>query len=284
MGLALRLVPPASRRRASVRTVRIGAVQGQGTGQGRAGPNRSAGHQSGLGTLRLDPDQPAALFYKGLAYAASTDTVQAFDFLRAALARDPRQPEILHQLAFLANASRLPDDAARYAERGLRLDPLSGVLHYDYGRQWELRGQPDSARRHYQRALALDTTVYRADYRLALLASAKGQRPASLIPHLKRALRRNPRLPQVRGILAEALENQGRLPEALVQYRLAVVENPGNQHWTFKVWKVGEKVRLLLPDSLRPAPAYYYRRPAAPVRRPAPVEALRPRPLGDMGR
>lgn len=229
-------------------------------------------------TLRLDPDQPAALFYKGLAYAASADTLQAFDFLRAALARDPREPEILHQLAFLANAYGLLDDAAQYAARGLRLEPGSGALHYDYGRQLELHGRPDSARRHYERALSLDTTLYRADYRLALLASANGQRPASLIPHLQRALRRNSRLPQARGILAEALENQGLLPAALMQYRLAVAENPGNQHWTFKVWKVGEKVRLLLPDSLRPAPAYYPRR-ASPVRRPtpvAPLQTLRP--------
>ena len=230
-------------------------------------------------TLRLDPNQPAALFYKGLAYAASADTLQAFDFLRAALARDPRQPEILHQLAFLANAYRLPTDAARYAARGLRLAPASGLLHYDFGRQLELRGLPDSARRHYERALTLDTTVYRADYRLALQLSANGQRPAALIPHLRRALRRNPRLPQARGLLAEALEAQGRLPEALTHYRLVVAENPGNQHWTFKVWKVGERVRLLLPDSLRPAPAYYYRRPVAPRRRPPPIEALQPLPL-----
>ena len=224
-------------------------------------------------TLRLDPDQPAALFYKGLAYAASADTVQAFEFLRAALAREPRQPEILHQLAFLANAYGLPDEAAQYAVRGLRFDPSSGDLHYAYGRQLELRGQPDSARAHYERALALDTSVYRADYRLALLQSAGGRRPASLIQHLQRALRHNARLPQVHSILAEALEAQGRLPEALTQYRLAVAENPGNQHWTFKTWKVGEKVRLRLPDSLRPAPAYYPRSPGA-VRRPAPIEPL----------
>ncbi|WP_375415978.1 tetratricopeptide repeat protein [uncultured Hymenobacter sp.] len=230
--------------------------------------------------LRLDPDQPAALFYKGLAYAASADTLQAFDYLRAALARDPRQPEILHQLAFLANAYGYPDEAGSYARRGLRLAPTSGPLHYDYGRQWELRGQLDSARRHYERALALDTTLYRADYRLALLLADRGQRPAALIGHLRRALRRNPRLPQAHGLLAEALENQGRLPEALAQYRLAVAENPGNQRWTFKAWKVGEKVRLLLPDSLRPAPTYYYRRPASPVRRPtpiAPLQATQPR-------
>ena len=203
-------------------------------------------------TLRLDPDQPAALFYKGLAYAATQDTAQALDYLRAALARDPRQPEILHQLAFLLNAYREPAQAARFAAQGLRLDSASGPLHYDFGRQLELRNQPDSAQRYYRRALALDTTVYRADYRLALAAAAGGQRPAAIIPHLRRALRQNPRLPQARAILAEALEAQRRLPEALRQYRMLVLENPGNQHWTYKVWKVGEQVRAARPDSLRP--------------------------------
>jgi tetratricopeptide (TPR) repeat protein len=218
-------------------------------------------------TLRLDPDQPAALFYKGLAYAATADTAQALDYLRAALARDPRQPEILHQLAFLLNAYRLPDQAARYATLGLRLDSTSGALAYDYGRQLELLGRPDSALRYYRRALRLDTTQYRADYRLALAAGAHGQRPATLIPHLQRALRRNPRLPQARALLAEALEAQRRLPEALAQFRILVAENPGNQHWTYKVWKTGEAVRAMLPDSLRP-PTVYYRR-TAPTLAPA---------------
>jgi tetratricopeptide (TPR) repeat protein len=219
-------------------------------------------------TLRLDPDQPAALFYKGLAYAATADTVQALDYLRAALARDPRQPEILHQIAFLLNAYRLPDQAARYAAQGLRLDSTSGALAYDYGRQLELLGQPDSARHYYRRALRLDTTQYRADYRLALAAGAHGQRPAALIPHLQRALRRNPRLPQARILLAEALEAQHRLPEAFAQFRLLVAENPGNQHWTYKVWKTGELVRAALPDSLRPSTSYY-RRAAPPAVAPA---------------
>ena len=221
-------------------------------------------------TLRLDPDQPAALFYKGLAYAATADTAQALDYLQAARTRDPRQPEILHQLAFLLNAYRLPDEAAHYAAQGLRIDSTSGALAYDYGRQLELLGRPDSALRYYRRALRLDTSVYRADYRLALAASTNGQRPAAIIPHLQRALRQNPRLPQARQLLAEALEAQHRLPEALTQFRLLVAENPGNQHWTYKVWKTGEAVRAMLPDSLRTAPVYY-RRPAGP-RQVAPAQ------------
>ena len=227
-------------------------------------------------TLRLDPDQPAALFYKGLAYAATADTSTAVQYLQDALAREPRQPEILHQLAFLFNAWRLPVDAGRYAALGMRLDTTSGLLRYDYGRHLELRGQPDSARWHYRRALVLDTTVYRADYRLGL-AAAKERRPAAVVAHLTRALRRNPRLPQARALLAEALEAQNRFTEALAQYRLLVAENPGNTRWTFKVWKTSERVLALLPDSLRPVPRYYPR----PVRRPAPqpVEALVPRSL-----
>ena len=223
-------------------------------------------------TLRLDPDQPAALFYKGLAYAATADTTQAVQYLQAALAREPRQSEILHQLAFLLNAWRAPQDAAHYAALGMKIDTTSGQLRYDYGRQLELQNQPDSAIWYYRRALALDTTVYRADYRLGL-AAAKARQPISVIQHLSRALRRNSRLPEARALLGEALESQKRLPEALRQYQLLVAENPGNQHWTFKVWKTAEQAQLLLPDSLRTRPRYYYRRPSAPVR-PLPIEPL----------
>lgn len=223
-------------------------------------------------TLRLDPDQPAALFYKGLAYAATADTSTAVQYLQDALARDPREPEILHQLAFLLNAWRIPAEAARYAAQGMKIDTASGLLRYDYGRQLELQGHPDSAAWYYRRALALDTTVYRADYRLGL-AAAKARQPVAIIQHLTRALRRNPRLPEARALLAEALEIQNRLPEALMQYRLLVAENPGNPHWTFKVWKTNERVQASLPDSLRTIPRYYYRRPAVPAR-PQPISPL----------
>ncbi|GAB3846400.1 hypothetical protein GCM10028822_06420 [Hymenobacter terrigena] len=229
-------------------------------------------------TLRLDPDQPAALFYKGLAYAATADTSTAVQYLQDALARSPREPEILHQLAFLLNAWRIPAEAARYAALGMKLDTTSGLLRYDYGRQLELQGRPDSALWYYRRALALDTTVYRADYRLGL-AAAKARQPVAVIQHLTRALRRNPRLPEARALLAEALETQNRLPEALAQYRLLVAENPGNPHWTFKVWKMNGAVQASLPDSLRTTPRYYYRRPVARPR----IEPIAPvSPLNSM--
>jgi tetratricopeptide (TPR) repeat protein len=227
-------------------------------------------------TLRLDPDQPAALFYKGLAYAATGDTSTAVQYLQDAHSREPRQPEILHQLAFLLNAWQ---EAASYASLGLKLDSTSGALHYDYGRQLDLQAQPDSAAWYFRRALALDSTQYRADYRLALVAAKQRQYPA-VVQHLRRALRRNPRLPQARALLAEAFEAQNLLLEALQQYRLLVAENPGNQHWTFKVWKVGDRVRLLypasdtLPDGSRLPPRRFYAPPV--LRRPAPIAPLSP--------
>ena len=225
-------------------------------------------------TLRLDPDQPAALFYKGLAYAASADTSTAVQYLQNAVARSPREPEIFHQLAFLLNAWRLPAEAARYAAQGMRLDTASGQLRYDYGRQLELQGRPDSAHWYYRRALALDTTVYRADYRLGL-AAAKTHMPAAAIMHFTRALRRNGRLPEARALLAEAYEAQNRLPEALAQYRLLVVENPGNPHWTFKTWKLNEAT---LPDSLRRSKRPLLRRPraAAGLEPLVPMNLLKP--------
>ncbi|MCC2544910.1 tetratricopeptide repeat protein [Hymenobacter sp. BT175] len=213
-------------------------------------------------TLQQDPNHTAALFYKGIAYSSLQDTVQALDYLRASLARDPHQPEVLHQLAFLSNAYRLPADAAQYAARGLKLAPRSGALWYDYGRQFELQGQPDSAFRSYVRAAALDSTLYRADYRIGLWYFQQRRYAAAISP-LRRAVRRAPRLPQAREMLAESYESQGQLPAALAQYRQLVVENPGNRRYTFKVWKVGERVRLLQPDTTRARLPRFA--PAAPI-------------------
>jgi tetratricopeptide (TPR) repeat protein len=211
--------------------------------------------------LQQEPDHTAALFYKGMAYVGLQDTTQALDYLRASLARDPRQPETLHQLAFLSNAYRQPANAAVYAARGLKAAPTYGPLWYDYGRQFELQNQPDSAVRIYARAVQLDTTFYRADYRLGLVAY-KARRYAEAVPHLQRALRRAPRLAGARQMLAESFENLSRFPEAAAQYQLLVQENPGNRHWTYKAWKVGNRARGIIVEE-------------RPVRRPA-VEAVEP--------
>lgn len=204
--------------------------------------------------LQQEPDLANALFYKGLAFVGLRDTAQALDYLRASLARAPREPEILHQLAFLSNAYRQPDRAADYAARGLRLDSTYAPLWYDYGRQFELLNQPAEALRSYARVVRLDSTFYRADYRLGL-AAYKARRYALAVPHLQRALRRAPRLPEARPLLAESLESQGRWAEAADQYRLLVAENPGNRHWTYKTWKVSNRARgVIVEETPRPAP------------------------------
>ncbi len=219
-------------------------------------------------TLQQEPDHTAALFYKGVAYIGLQDTVQALDYLRASLSRDPRQPETLHQLAFLSNAFRQPANAAIYAARGLKLAPTYGPLWYDYGRQFELQNQPDSATRIYARVVQLDTTFYRADYRLAMVAF-KNHKYGAAIPHLQRALRRSSRLLGARQMLAESFESLGRYQEAADQYRLLVVENPGNRHWTYKAWKVGNRAQGIIVDE-RPqrtaAPAAEQLEPISPLR------------------
>ena len=204
--------------------------------------------------LQQEPDHTAALFYKGIAYVGMRDTVQALDYLRASLARDSRQPETLHQLAFLSNAYRQPANAAVYAARGLKVAPTYGPLWYDYGRQFELQNQPDSAVRIYTRAVQLDTTFYRADYRLAQ-AAFKARQYAAAIPHLQRALRRAPRLAGARQMLAESFESLSRYAEAADQYRLLATENPGNKHWTYKTWKVSNRARGIIVDETPRRPA-----------------------------
>lgn len=219
--------------------------------------------------LQQQPDHSAALFYKGVAYVGLQDTVQALDYLRASLARDPRQPETLHQLAFLSNAYRQPAMAAIYATRGLKLAPTYGPLLYDYGRQFELQNLPDSATRIYAKVVQLDTTFYRADYRLGL-AAYKKRNYAVAITHLQRALRRSARLADARQMLAESFESLSRYAEAADQYRLLVAENPGNRHWTYKAWKVGNRARGVIVDETP-------RQAAAPEEQLEPISALRPR-------
>ncbi|RTQ46075.1 tetratricopeptide repeat protein [Hymenobacter gummosus] len=223
--------------------------------------------------LREDADHAAALFYKGLVYTALRDTVQALDYLRASAARAPRQPEVLHQTAYLLNANRQPLAAAPYIESGLRADRNYASLWYDRGRVFDFAGQPDSAARQYARATRLDTTLYRADYRLGLYYY-KNKRFAQAIQPLSRARRRSQYLPDVGLMLAESYEWVGQTQSAWIAYRALVKQFPGNRHYTYKVWKVGQRLPGRQLDSLK----LVYGAPPLPQPRrvPAAVPALEP--------
>ncbi|WP_162910543.1 tetratricopeptide repeat protein [Hymenobacter oligotrophus] len=217
--------------------------------------------------LREQPDNASALFYKGLVYAALRDTVQALDYLRASAARVPRQPEVLHQLAYLLNANRQPAQAAPLVERGLHVDRQYAPLWYDRGRVFDLTALPDSAARQYARAIRLDTALYRADYRLGLYYY-KAKQHAKAIPHLRRARRRSQYLPNIGQMLAESYEWAGQTQQAWVAYRELVKQFPGDKHYTFKVWKVGQRLPQPVLDSLKEvygAPPLPRRAPVAPA-------------------
>lgn len=219
--------------------------------------------------LREDADNPAALFYKGLAYAALRDTAQALDYLRASAARSPRQPEVLHQTAYLLNANRQPLLASRYVESGLRADRSYAALWYDRGRVFDFAGLPDSAARQYARAARLDTTLYRADYRLGLY-HYKGKRYRQAIRPLSRARRRSQFLPDVGVMLAESYESVGQTEAAWIAYRALVKQFPGNRHYTYKVWKVGQR----LPDRQLDSLKLVYGAPPLPQPRRVPAASL----------
>ncbi|OON67568.1 hypothetical protein B0919_17210 [Hymenobacter sp. CRA2] len=218
--------------------------------------------------LRDDPNSAPALFYKGLVYSALRDTAQAIDYLRASAVRAPRMPEVLHQTAYLLNANRQPLVAAPYIESGLRADRSYAALWYDRGRVFDFAGQPDSAARQYARATRLDSTLYRADYRLGLY-HYKNKRYAQAIRPLSRARRRSQYLPDVGLMLAESYEWVGQTQAAWIAYRALVKQFPGNRHYTYKVWKVGQR----LPDRQLDSLKLVYGAPPLPQPRRVPAAA-----------
>jgi tetratricopeptide (TPR) repeat protein len=224
--------------------------------------------------LRDEPNNASALFYKGLVYSALRDTAQALDYLRASAARAPRLPEVQHQLAYLLNANRQPTVAAPYIERGLQADRNYAPLWYDRGRVFDFAGLPDSAARQYARAVQLDSSLYRADYRLGLYYY-KNKRYAQAIRPLARARRRSLYLPDVGLMLADSYEQTGQHLNAWIAYRRLVKDFPGNRHYTYKVWKVGQRLPPLQLDSLK----LVYGAPPLPQPRRVPTAPTELEPL-----
>jgi superkiller protein 3 len=125
----------------------------------------------------------------------------------------------------LLNAAQEAVDKQDYASAAqsyqdyLAKKPEDAIVHYDLGYAYSALNRPGDAKVEYERAIALDPKMAAAYLNLGVtLLNAD---PAAAIAPLEKAAELSPDDARTKWLLGTALERNGKLPEAIDQYRAA---------------------------------------------------------------
>ncbi len=118
-----------------------------------------------------------------------------------------------HQLGLVFQGASDFEQARRYFEQALDVDPAYAPAHTDLGIQAVIDGQPHIAREHFLDALAVDPFFARAHYNFAALLVQESQ-PDLAVSHFERAVHLRSTYLQAREALVEVLLTLGRPADA----------------------------------------------------------------------
>ena len=118
-------------------------------------------------------------------------------------------------------------DAAQEFRKALAARPESVEARVNLGSVLASAGDRDGAAGQLRDALRLDPSNVTAHFNLGSLLA--GSAPAEARPHLEAVVAARPEDAEARRLLAQALRDGGRLPEALEQYGQAVALAPGDE-------------------------------------------------------
>lgn len=145
---------------------------------------------------------------------------------RAAIARNPRNADLLIEAGVLEAQHGQAKAARRLFEKAAALRPDDPAVHLNLGELARQTGATGIAERHFARAVALAPDDVDAVYGLGECLLAQDRNDDAL-PHLRKAHALSPRDPEIMNALANAVAATGGLDEAIALYRAAVAIDPG---------------------------------------------------------
>lgn len=197
--------------------------------------------------LKLYPENGYAYYYKGLALAASGDTLKAFAHLKRSLQEDKGFMPAYTALARMHHSQNAYDTARQYLKKALALEPRNGQLWFLMGLAYEGLSQPDSAFLSYQRASAFDPELQsETAYRQAHIAYSQ-QDYHTAIQYLLPVLEGDYNHAPVRWMLAESYEKKGLWREALTHYQVLKDVDPVDRKAYSAYWRLYQRLNMTRP-------------------------------------
>lgn len=124
-----------------------------------------------------NPDDAKALFYRGVALAATGRFIEAETIYRLALQKDPKDFKTWNNLAgILFDAMNRPADAIRCMEQAMNLDPQNKLGWSNLASMTGRLNRHEQAMKFAERALALDPQMVEAHLHRAAAARALEKR------------------------------------------------------------------------------------------------------------
>lgn len=131
----------------------------------------------------LDPSSPQAHAAKGYIFYLEGDTRMAISHLIEAASRNPSDPDTWIWLSFFCLLMGKSDAAARYCERGLRVDPINPLWRWSGGILPFFEGRFDVAAEQLRHGYetAPDVPMFRFWYALSLACAKKYEESLSAL-------------------------------------------------------------------------------------------------------
>ncbi|RDC63042.1 tetratricopeptide repeat protein [Adhaeribacter pallidiroseus] len=196
------------------------------------------------------PENEYIYFYRGLAYAHTSDSVAAIRNFKSAIRRAPDLIEAYNQLIKIYLNQKEDVQAWSYLRAGLKQDSTNAYLWYYAGEHYNNREQADSAYFSYKNAVKYDSLLYLAHHKLALLAFDKNNY-SEAAAEMEKAMKFLKKLPQAHMILGESYEKLGELDKALPHYQWVYTREPQNIKAMWGVRRTMYRLYKLKRDSLR---------------------------------
>lgn len=175
--------------------------------------------------LGINSKDIVALQVLGLSFAMQGELLKAVTPLSKAAAQDPKNSELLSNLAKAQFGSELFNEAIKTFEKLNRLIPNNAQLLTDKGSAHGKLRQYDLSAACYDRALELEPGYFLAWSNYGNLWSEQGY-PNKALKCYETALEHNPNYPETWTNYGNALYDLGRYEEALLKHEKALTLNP----------------------------------------------------------
>ena len=144
---------------------------------------------------------------------------------RAAMARNPNDPRVLHLLGMLLVHKRKPAVATPLLQRAAQIAPRVPEIHYALGESLRLAGASPAAENAYRQALALRPLFPQAHNGLGLALVQQGKLESAILAW-QRAIQLKGDFAEAHANLGAALAQQKKYSEAATILRKAVALSP----------------------------------------------------------